>query len=160
MTGGEIAAVGAGKAILKAGAEALSEDSKTNAILGDLAKSSTAMQAAAEVRARRIAVKQEILLRIWQPFAKWFGVSSDYFETTFANDLAEKMVEVPQEEIVTPKVSVVAPAVQGLSYSLDEPNLKEMYLNLLAGASDQRRANKAHPSFAEIIKQLSADEAE
>ncbi len=49
--------------------------------------------------------------------------------------------------------------MQGLGYSLDEPDLKDMYLSLLATAADGRRDGEAHPSFAEIIKQLSAQEA-
>jgi hypothetical protein len=36
--------------------------------------------------------------------------------------------------------------------------LKELYLNLLATASDDRRTHQAHPAFAEIIKQLAPDE--
>jgi hypothetical protein len=37
--------------------------------------------------------------------------------------------------------------------------LKEMYLNLLATASDDRCADQAHPAFAEVIKQLAPEEA-
>jgi hypothetical protein len=46
----------------------------------------------------------------------------------------------------------------GLSYTFEEPSLKDLYLNLLATASDDRRADQAHPAFAEIIKQLTPDE--
>jgi hypothetical protein len=49
--------------------------------------------------------------------------------------------------------------MEGLSYSLDEPDLKEMYLNLLATASHRKRKDGAHPSYAEVIKQLSGSEA-
>jgi hypothetical protein len=158
MTGGEIVAAGA-TAALKAGADALAEDPSTKARLYELGRDSVAMHSAAEAQARRLAVKQEVLLKLWQPFAKWFGVSEAYFRTDFAGDLAAKMVDVPESDIVAPQISVAAPAVQGLSYSLEEPDLKEMYLNLLAGASDKRRVAGAHPSFAEIIKQLSPEEA-
>ena len=48
--------------------------------------------------------------------------------------------------------------MQALAYTFNEPNLKEMYFNLLTTASDARREGDAHPAFAEIIKQLSADE--
>ena len=48
----------------------------------------------------------------------------------------------------------------GLGFTLDEPQLKAMYLNLLAAASDKRVQDSAHPSFVEVIKQLSASEAE
>jgi hypothetical protein len=48
----------------------------------------------------------------------------------------------------------------GLGFTLEEPQLKAMYLNLLAAASDRRVQDSAHPSFAEIIKQLSASESQ
>ncbi len=50
--------------------------------------------------------------------------------------------------------------MQSLAYSLEEPTLKEMYLNLLATAVDDRRDDQCHPAFAEVVRQLKANEAE
>lgn len=49
--------------------------------------------------------------------------------------------------------------MEGLAYSLDEPDLKDMYLNLLASASNRETAEGVHPSFVAILRQLSAEEA-
>lgn len=49
--------------------------------------------------------------------------------------------------------------IQSLAFSHEEPNLKDMYLNLLATAMDSRGASDAHPAFVEIIKQLNSEEA-
>lgn len=117
------------------------------------------MTAAADAFSRRLAVKQEILLRLFMPLALLMGISRDYFSTEFTADLAEKVDGIPDEHLVSPAPSVAIPAMQGLSYSLDEPDLKGMYLNLLATAADDRRSDEAHPSFAEIIKQLTPREA-
>ena len=68
------------------------------------------------------------------------------------------MADIPDENLITPPAGVAVPALQGLSYTFEEPNLKEMYLNLLATASDDRQADQAHPAFAEIIKQLTPNE--
>ena len=65
-----------------------------------------------------------------------------------------------RRKLVAPKASLAAPAMQQLGFSLDEPALKEMYLNLLATASDNRSNSAAHPSFVEVIKQLSAEETQ
>jgi len=98
-------------------------------------------------------------LKIWQPLGALFGVSRDYFDNDFGNDLSDRMALIPEDDLITPRLSVAGPAVQGIAFTLDEPNLKAMYLNLLAAASDKRVASQAHPSFADIIRQLTAEEA-
>jgi len=157
MTGSEIV-VGAA-AVGKVAQTVLGEDPTTKQQLGALVASSPALQVAADAKARRIAVKQDILLHLFQPLARLVGVSLEYFNTQFPKDLAEKTAQVPEESLITPAASVAIPSMEGLRYSLDEPDLKEMYLNLLAKASDARNKDKAHPSFAEVIKQLSVEEA-
>lgn len=82
-----------------------------------------------------------------------------YFSTKFHDDLSQKASSIPQDYIVEPKASIAGPTLQAIAFTHDEPDLKEMFLNLLATSMDGRIANKAHPSFVEIIKQLSADDA-
>ena len=65
---------------------------------------------------------------------------------------------IPEEHRVAPKPSIAAPAMQGLAFSLDEPELKKLYLDLLASASDDRHNKSVHPAFVEVIRQLSAEE--
>jgi demethoxyubiquinone hydroxylase (CLK1/Coq7/Cat5 family) len=156
MTGGEIVAA---KAATKAAAEIFGEDGTVKKELIEAAKSTPAFKAAADTRARRIAVRQHIMLNLYKPIARMLGVSKAYFDDQFAVDMAAKVDDVPEEHLTQPKASIAAPVMQGLTWSLDEPDLKEMYLNLLATATDDRRTATAHPSFAEIIKQLTAEEA-
>jgi|GEM_PF-621774 len=157
MTGAEIA--GVGKVVTEAGKAALSEDAGTKAQLARIAENSPEMQAAAKAYAKRVEIRQTIVLRLMQPLGRLAGFSSDYFENQFSDELAEKLTEVPEEAIQPPKPNVAVPAMQALGYSLDEPELKEMYLNLLARASDSRSSAVAHPGIAEVIKQLSGNEA-
>jgi hypothetical protein len=158
MTGGEIIAAKAFTAAAEAGAKALNDDD-SKAQLQRLAEDTPEMKLAATQYAKRIAVKETIILRLYRPLGRLFGISRDYFDTDFATDMAEKTADIPEEDMVTPKASVAGPAIQGLTYTLDEPNLKEMYLNLLKTATDGRRPGAAHPSFAEIIRQISTEEA-
>lgn len=83
----------------------------------------------------------------------------DYFETRFNSDLSEKLKDVPNRSIVAPKASIAGPALQGLAFSFEEPDLKELYLSLLASAMDARVSDDAHPAFVEIIRQLTSEEA-
>jgi hypothetical protein len=88
------------------------------------------------------------------------GVSQAYFEDTFPHEMGAKIADIPDENLITPPASIAVPALQGLSYSFEEPDLKELYLNLLTTASDNRQARRVHPAFADIIRQLSPAEAE
>lgn len=144
-----------------AGAKALAatEESKTSQQLAKIAEDTPEMRAAARMFARRQEIKQAVLLKLYRPLEKWVGVSSAYFEGPFLEDIAGKVADIPEQNLTEPRPSVAVPAMLGLGYSLDEPDLKEMYLNLLATASDDRRRDRAHPSFAEIIRQLSGGEA-
>ncbi|MGO1385431.1 MAG: DUF4393 domain-containing protein [Arachnia sp.] len=145
----------AGKLVVGAQDERRAEKS----VLRDAAAGSTDLQLAARAHARRLAVREQFLLNLWRPLAKWAGVSKDYFQNEFPKELAAKLDDVPEDELQTPKPVIVAPAMEALGFSLGEPALKEMYLNLLAGASTKTKAHQVHPSFVDVIKQLSSEEA-
>lgn len=88
-----------------------------------------------------------------------FDKARAYFSGKFQQDIAEKAQAIPAEYIVEPKASIAGPTLQGLAFSHEEQNLKEMYLNLLATAMDGRVASDAHPAFVEIIKQMDSEDA-
>ena len=157
MTGGEIIAVG--KAVETVGKKALAEDEKTKDVLLRVSEGTPQMAAAARTMAARVAVKERAKLKLYQPFARMIGVSKAYFEDTFPQDMGTKIADIPDENLITPPASIAVPTLQGLSYTFEEPNLKRLYLNLLANASDNRTADQAHPAFAEVIKQLAPNEA-
>ena len=88
---------------------------------------------------------------------------------TFANDRAKvfrknmekyraRMQDTPIEDTceVAPEIGV--PIAEKLAYVTNE-ELSEMYVELLAKASQVQHANVAHPSFVNIINNLSPDEA-
>jgi len=73
--------------------------------------------------------------------------------------VADKLKDVPPENIATPKPNVAGPALESLKYTGHEETLRDMYANLLAASMDTRTASGAHPAFVEIIRQLTPDEA-
>ncbi len=83
----------------------------------------------------------------------------DQIKDFISKRVAEKLKDVPPENIVTPKANVAGPALESLRYTGHEETLREMYANLLAASMDKRTANGAHPAFVEIIRQLTPDEA-
>ena len=79
----------------------------------------------------------------------------DFVQTS----LAEKLKDVPKERLVTPNPTVAGPALEALKYAGHNPNLRELYANLLATSIDAKTAHEAHPAFVDIIRQLTPDEA-
>jgi hypothetical protein len=88
-----------------------------------------------------------------------FEKARTYFEERFRDEFAEHAGAIPPEQVVMPKPSIAGPALQGLAFTHEEPDLKNMYLNLLAASMDGQRASDVHPAFVEVIKQLTSLEA-
>jgi len=148
------------QAVTKAVAKGVEDGAKEKDLLLKAAHESGDLAPAARALARRVEIKQQILLKIWQPLGRLVGVSQQYFEEDFADELSRRMSSVPEEHVITPRMSIAGPTIQGISYTVEETELRAMYLNLLATASDERCHNDAHPSFAEVIRQLNVAEAE
>lgn len=78
----------------------------------------------------------------------------------FEIDLKKKLEDVSQDKIMHPSILIAGPALEALRYNIDTAEMREMYLNLLASAMNTETRSDTHPSFVEIIKALSADDAE
>lgn len=89
-----------------------------------------------------------------------FDKARQYFATRFEQDISSVVSGIPSEHVVEPRPAVAGPALQGLAFTHEEPNLRDMYLNLIATAMDGRVSESAHPAFVEIIKQLDPAEAD
>lgn len=88
-----------------------------------------------------------------------FDKARAYFAEKFEAEVQAKAASIPQEDLIEPKASIAGPTLQGLAFTHEEPNLKEMYLNLLVTAMDKKISGNAHPAFVEIVKQLTSEEA-
>lgn len=83
----------------------------------------------------------------------------DKIENFINARVSEKLQNIPQENITTPPPQIAVPAAEALRYSGHDPNLRELYANLIANAMDKDTIHKAHPAFVEVIKNMSSDEA-
>lgn len=70
----------------------------------------------------------------------------------------QQLINVPSERITEVPPEVGVPIAEKLGYVTDE-QLSDLYINLLAKASTTDFANTAHPSFVNVINNLSPDEA-
>ncbi|MDV7495694.1 DUF4393 domain-containing protein [Acinetobacter seifertii] len=70
----------------------------------------------------------------------------------------ERLKDVPPEQITVAPPEVAMPVLEKLGYVTND-ELKKLYIELLAKASIKDLNNQAHPSFVNIINNLSPDEA-
>lgn len=73
--------------------------------------------------------------------------------------LEQKLQNIDPNKIVEPEAYVAIPAVQALSYSMSNGELRELYANLLAKSMNIDTKKSVHPSLVEIIKQMSPIDA-
>lgn len=69
--------------------------------------------------------------------------------------IAKKLENISADEIKAPEDYIAVPALQALSYSMDSNELRNMYANLLAKSMYTKTADKVHPAYVDIIRQLS-----
>lgn len=93
------------------------------------------------------------------PLDKWI-LNREYALAETEKLLAKKLEKVDEEKIVTPEAYVAVPALQAISYSMSNQELREMYANLLAKSMNLDTKDTIHPAFVEIIKQLSPIDAQ
>lgn len=69
--------------------------------------------------------------------------------------LAYKLENVNPNKIVEPEAYVSVPAILAISYSMNSDELRNLYANLLTKSMNSDTQYMVHPSFVEIIKQMS-----
>jgi len=92
------------------------------------------------------------------PVEKWV-LQREYNIAETKRLLEEKLNNVPPELIGPPEAHIAVPAMQYISYCMDNDELRNMYANLLASSMITIVKNGVHPGFVELIKQLCPDEA-
>ncbi len=70
----------------------------------------------------------------------------------------EEVAKIDIKDIVSPRPKIVAEVLQNAS-TTEETVLREMYAKVLSGDMNKSQREYIHPAYAEIIKQLCADEA-
>jgi hypothetical protein len=79
----------------------------------------------------------------------------DQIETMLKERLQARLAGVAPDELKTPPANVLVPAIEALRYTAEIPELRDMYVALIASSMQ----GKAHPAFAETIRQMSPSEA-
>jgi len=75
---------------------------------------------------------------------------------SFREKLEREFALIPSEQIIEPPLHIIGPALDALEYTIGTEELQDMFVSLLASSFTRPQ----HPSFVEIIKQLSPLDAQ
>lgn len=135
------------------------EDKSYNVNLGvaDVIKEVKDTKTVSEVDATSALLVRAIHAAL-SPLEKWV-MQKEYNLATTKKLLESKLQNVPIDNIITPPPYVAVPALQAISYCMDDDQLREMFAELLAHAMNSETVENVHPTYVEIIKQMSPYDA-
>ncbi|MGX5519414.1 DUF4393 domain-containing protein [Bacillus cereus] len=73
----------------------------------------------------------------------------------FKEELEQAVSSIPEENIVEPPLHIIGPSLEASKYYFENDELRTMFAKLIAASINKETTSNAHPSFVEIIKQLS-----
>ncbi|MDF9496316.1 DUF4393 domain-containing protein [Bacillus cereus] len=73
----------------------------------------------------------------------------------FKEELEQAVSSIPEENIIEPPLHIVGPSLEASKYYFENANLRTMFANLISASMNADTISQTHPSFVEIIKQLS-----
>ena len=78
----------------------------------------------------------------------------------FKDELEAGVNAIPEERKVEPKLQIVGPALESAKYCIEEPALRAMFARLISRSMDSSYTQKVHPSFTNMISQMTPVDAE
>lgn len=86
---------------------------------------------------------------------QWLAVQQDKYRAFIEGAKST----IPEERRVLPAPQILGPILESIRYEINDEPISVMFRNLLGSAMDVEKLNLVHPSFVNIIKNLSPDEA-
>lgn len=77
----------------------------------------------------------------------------------FRQELDASCAKIPLEKQIEPSFQVTAQALENAKYCITEEELRSMFTSLISNSMNSDFSEDVHPSFAEIIKQMSVLDA-
>ncbi len=77
----------------------------------------------------------------------------------FEQELSDSISKIPAEKQIDPSIQVTAQALENSKYCIEEKELRQMFATLISNSMNSDFQNDIHPSFAEIIKQMTPMDA-
>ena len=79
------------------------------------------------------------------------NITYKYKIEEFEKDLKSKIKDTPRENLIEAPISIVGPTIESLKYTIDTPEVREMYLNLLGASMNIETVIYAHPDRKSVV---------
>lgn len=73
----------------------------------------------------------------------------------YKNELSQSIEQIPDDKKVEPSIQVTAQALENSKYCVSSESLRHLFINLISGSMNSDYEPYVHPSFSEMIKQMS-----
>lgn len=73
----------------------------------------------------------------------------------FRKELDDSIKQIPPEKLVEPSIQITAQALENSKYCIESDELRKMFTALISNSMNTDFSKDVHPSFAEILKQMS-----
>lgn len=77
----------------------------------------------------------------------------------YQQELSNEINKTPEDKLIEPDIQVTAQALENSKYCIESEELRKMFVNLISKSINADYEATVHPSFAEIIKQMSPTDA-
>lgn len=77
----------------------------------------------------------------------------------FSKELEKKVESIPEERRLEPNTHTVCTALESMKYCVEEVELRNMFSTLIANSMDKDVFEIVHPSYGDIIRQLTSYDA-
>lgn len=82
-------------------------------------------------------------------------IKREIYLENYKKQISKKVAAIPEDKLMEPPIRIVGPAIEASKYFIEETTCRDMFAQLIASACNSDISNAVHPSFPEIIKQLS-----
>ncbi len=77
----------------------------------------------------------------------------------YEKELKSKIAQIPDDQIVEPDLQIIAPALEASKYCVLHKELRDLFANLISSSLDSQICNFVHPSFSDVIRQMTVLDA-
>ncbi|MDE5820686.1 MAG: DUF4393 domain-containing protein [Lachnospiraceae bacterium] len=86
-------------------------------------------------------------------------IKYEFLLDQYRKELEDSISNIPREKRVDPSLQITAQALENSKYCIEEKELRKMFASLICNSMNTDYSSYIHPSFAEIIKQMSVLDA-
>jgi hypothetical protein len=99
-----------------------------------------------------------LLLTVFAPLIK-YNIKKETEIEAYKESILSQVSKIPKEKFIEPPLNIIGPAIEASKFYIDCANLKSMFSKLIASSMNIDTVELTHPSFIDVIKQLSPFDA-